>query len=236
MGRERRIARITGKCALEAPPRHSRDEGGTAGRAVVIAFVAGVCGVVVGLGAPAGALAKARPLKCKSGTVQAKVGARAAWRLPEARQAAGAEQHESDRRAGAGGAGIHAAQLHGALGQTREVLFAAVWALVGGCAGTAAKGPVRDDPQGYPADRQRTRGRDRHGGVGGLRCSRCVLDDYGSDPGGKTVKQSNSASIDGASVTLGIDSGGAHIGVSATVNGDIVHDEVRLRRVLLPRV
>ena len=47
-----------------------------------------------------------------------------------------------------------------------------------------------------------------------------VLDDYGSDPGGNLVKQSNSASVDGVNVTLGIDSGGAHIGVSATVKGD----------------
>lgn len=47
-----------------------------------------------------------------------------------------------------------------------------------------------------------------------------VIDDYGSDPGLNTVKANSTMSVDGVDVTMGLDSGGAHIGVKATVQGD----------------
>jgi hypothetical protein len=47
-----------------------------------------------------------------------------------------------------------------------------------------------------------------------------LLNDYRTDPGGNIVKGSNSASLDGANVSLSLDSSGPHFGVSTTVNGN----------------
>jgi hypothetical protein len=46
-----------------------------------------------------------------------------------------------------------------------------------------------------------------------------LLSDYGTDAGQNAVKASNSASIDGVDVTMGIDSSGAHFGLDTTVKG-----------------
>jgi hypothetical protein len=48
-----------------------------------------------------------------------------------------------------------------------------------------------------------------------------LLNDYHTDPGGNIVKGgSNSASLDGANVSLSLDSSGAHFGLSTTINGN----------------
>jgi hypothetical protein len=47
-----------------------------------------------------------------------------------------------------------------------------------------------------------------------------VADDYGSDPGGNTIKANSTVSTNGVDVTMGLDSGGAHIGMNMTLKGD----------------
>jgi hypothetical protein len=168
------------------------------------------------LGASASAVGKARPLKCPKGTAPARVGAKTTCL--------------SLRLALPVPSNVHpfVAQVQGALGFTQLSFKAHSGKRVKsfsqqlGRSWTTARARLLVALSGIIAKEQQTATRPAAvtASYGSFHCAVAkALNEAGIDLGG-AVKGNTSATIDGVSVTMGVDGSGSHIGFKTTSNGD----------------
>jgi hypothetical protein len=183
-------------------------------------LIAGLCVVLITLGGAPPARASARPPRCRKGTVQVKVGGKV---VCVSRKLVLPPPSKTNSIV---------AQVQGALGFTQLSLKAHSGKRVPsfsqklGGSWTTAQTRLQKALAGMIAQVRQTAQRPMSevAVASGAESDPCaaadVLDDYGSDPGMNIVKTSSSASIDGTNVTMGVDSGGVHFGLTTNVKGD----------------
>lgn len=175
-----------------------------------------VLGIVVCLSTASAAFGKAGPLKCGNGSVPVKVGAK---RVCVSSSVALPSPSSTNPII---------SQVQSALGFTKVSLRRhrhkrlQSFAQRLGHSWTVAQSRLLAALSGMITNEQGTRSRPmaRIATASGDCAIADLLNNYGSDPGGNTVKSTNSASIDGMDVTMSMGTGGMQLGIKGTVNGD----------------
>lgn len=189
------------------------------GKLRIWGIVLGLCLSLVALVGPPQAAAGAHPSKCRNGTVQVKLGKS---KTCLSRKIALPPPSKSNALV----AGVQGALAFTELSfKTNSGKRVKSFSQVLGPSWATARGRLENATTAIIAAAQKSARRPlAEIAVASAALDSCavadVVDDYGIDPGLNTVKANSTMSVDGVDVTMGLDSGGAHIGFKATVKGD----------------